>query len=112
MHYKKSRWTGGEGETLGGSSKDVVAIGFNLDGGDITCAYAFLWGVLRNVDCKVSVVTMPDYWETSENTIAFCGDWGEVAPGQFYRFLSLEWKISIRKDFKESKKVEESREGL
>ena len=144
-----------KGEAVGGSSEDVVCIGFNLDIGDIAneidseerknefirvfgsvnfedseierfftlqrddflkllmtakngepirvwksntpfsaCAFAFLCDALRNIECKISIILMPEYWKTSDNTIQSCTDWGELSPGQFYRFLSLEREIS------------------
>lgn len=144
-----------EGEAIGGSSKDVVCIGFNLDIGDIACgidsaerkkeftrvfgsvsfkdseierffssqredfkkllsaaesgehirvwksnapfsacAFAFLCDALRNIECKISIISLPEYWERSDNTIQSSVDWGEISPGQFYRFLPLEREIS------------------
>lgn len=144
-----------EGESIGGSSRDVISIGFNLDIGDITgeidsqmrknefirvlgsvnfedneveqffnsqredfnrllaaakggepirvwksntpfstCAYAFLCDALLNIGCKISTISLPEYWKTSESTIQSCTDWAELSPGQFYRFLPLEREIS------------------
>ena len=144
-----------EGEALGGNSKDVVCIGFNLDIGDIArgidsearknvflkvlgsvtfedneieqyfnsqledleklltaarngeairvwrsntpfsaCAFAFLCDTLRNIECKISTISLPEYWEISDNTIQSYTDWAEISPGQYYRFLSLEYEIT------------------
>jgi hypothetical protein len=144
-----------EGKALGGNSKDVACIGFNLDIGDIAggidsearknvfikvfgsvtfedneieryfnsqredfeklliaarngepirvwksntpfsaCAFAFLCDALRNIECKISTISLPEYWETSDNTIQSCTDWTEITPGQFYRFLPLEREIT------------------
>lgn len=144
-----------EGKAIGGSSKDVVCIGFNLDIGDIAsgidseerrnefirvfgsvnfkdneierffnsqredfeklliaaktgepirvwksntpfsaCAFACLCDTLRNIECKISSISLPEYWETSDNTTQSCADWAELPPGQFYRFLPLEREIS------------------
>ncbi|MDQ7096481.1 DUF3658 domain-containing protein [Desulfosporosinus sp. PR] len=144
-----------EGEAIGGSSQDVVCIGFSLDIGDIVneidskerksefirvygsvnfeeseieqffksqredfekllvtaksgetirvwrsnapfsaCAFAFLCDTLRNIDCKISMIFMPEYWKTSEDTIQSCTDWAELTPSQFYRFLPLEREVS------------------
>ncbi len=145
-----------EGEPVGGSSKDVVCIGFNLDVGNIACeidsqerknefykvfgsvnfedeeiehffhlqredfdkmvdnvkkgqsirvwksntpfsacAFAFICDVFRNINCKISVISLPEYWKTSDNTVQSCNDWAEFSPGQFYRFLPLEKEISV-----------------
>lgn len=144
-----------EDKAIGGSSQDVVYIGFSLDIGDISgeidgierqevfhniwgwvdfdeketeqffhmqrddlekllsvakqgipiriwksnapfsaCAFAFVCDVLRNIDCKVSVVSLPEYRETSNNTIVSYSNWGEISPGQFYSFLSYERELS------------------
>jgi hypothetical protein len=144
-----------EGEAVGGNSKDVVCIGFQLDIGDIAseidseerknefirvfrsvnfedneierffksqredfekllitakneepirvwksntpfsaCAFAFLCDALQNIECKISMILLPEYWETSDNVIRSCTDWAELPPGQFYRFLLLEREIS------------------
>lgn len=144
-----------EGEAVGGSSEDVVCIGFNLDIGDITggidseerknefirlfgsvdfesmeikrffnsqredfekllvtaksgepiriwksntpfsaCAFAFLCDALQNIECKINVVLLPEYWETADNTIQSCADWAELMPSELYKFLSLEREIT------------------
>ena len=144
-----------EGKAIGGNSKDVVCIGFNLDIGDIAsgidseerknefirvfgpenfgdneierffnsqredfkkllitakngepirvwksntpfsaCAFAFLCDALRNIECKISMIPLPEYWEISDNTIQSCTDWAELLPGQFYRFLPLEREMT------------------
>jgi len=144
-----------EGKAVGGNSKDVVCIGFNLDIGDIAgevdseerkevfirvlgsvdikdneieryfnsqredferllsaaksgepirvwksntpfsaCAFAFLCDALRSLECKISMISLPEYWETSDNTIQACTDWAELSPGQFYSFLSLEREVT------------------
>jgi len=57
------------------------------------CAFAFLCNALRNTECKISVISLPEYWKTSD-TIQSCADWAELPPGQFYRFLPLEREIS------------------
>lgn len=58
------------------------------------CGYAFLCSALMDVDCKISVVLLPEYTETAENTIQTWTDWAEVGPGQFYKYLPLEREIS------------------
>lgn len=139
-----------EGQAIGGSSQDVVCIGFNLDIGDITCeldgkerkkefvrvfgsinfeendlnqffrfqredlekliatakkgkpmrvwksntpfsvcAFAFLCDVLRDIDCKISVISLPEYLEAPDGTLIVYTDWAEVSPGKFYQFISL-----------------------
>lgn len=144
-----------EGKPLGGSSADVVNIGFFLDVGDISgeidgigrrnafrrlwsrfdfkeqeeeqlfveqrkeldklmvsskegesiriwasnapyaaCGFLYVCHLLQEVDCKVSVVSLPEYQQTSEKEIVRYTHWGEVAAGQFYQFLSDEKQVS------------------
>lgn len=58
------------------------------------CAFAFLCYSLQNIECKISIISLPEYWKTSDNTIQSCTDWAELSPGQFYRFLPLEREVS------------------
>lgn len=58
------------------------------------CGFAFVCYVLLNIECKISVVSMPEYWNISEDTIQSCSDWSELSPEQFYRFLPLEREVS------------------
>lgn len=144
-----------EGQAVGGSSKDVVYIGFSLDVGDIsdsidgnkrqdvfhklwgrfdidnreqeqfflnqrkdmeyllsaakdgipiriwksnapysTCGFYFVCNILRNIDCNISVVSLPKYNLVSENEIVTYSHWGEVDAGKFYQFLPLEKQLS------------------
>ena len=150
-----------EGQAVGGSSQDVVNIGFLLDIGDIsgeidgeerqnvfrklwgrfgfdnkeqeqffqnqrkdmekllsaakngtpiriwksnapysTCGFHFVCHLLRNIDCNISVVSLPEYNPISENEIAEYSHWGEVEAGKLYQFLSLEKQLTeIEKRF-------------
>lgn len=144
-----------EGKAVGGSSKNVVNIGFSLDVGDIsgaldgderqnvfrklwgrldfddkeqeqffqnlrkdleqliyaakdgipiriwksnapysTCGFYYVCYVLRNMDCNVSVVSLPEYNHVSENEIVTYSHWGEVAAGKFCQYLPLEKQLS------------------
>lgn len=58
------------------------------------CAFAFLCDALRDIECKISVISLPEYFETSDNTVQHLTDWGELMPGQFYKFLPLEREIT------------------
>ena len=144
-----------EGKAVGGSSQDVVNIGFMLDIGDIsgeidgsgrwnvfsnvwrrfgfsskeqeqffqdqrkdldkllhaaengipiriwksdapysTCGFYFVCYILRNVDCNISVISLPEYYPISENEIVEYSHWGEVEAGKFYRFLPFEKQLT------------------
>lgn len=58
------------------------------------CGFAFVCDILRNIDCKISVISLPAYWQASDNGLHSHTDWAELPPGQFYRFLSLEREIT------------------
>jgi hypothetical protein len=144
-----------EGQAVGGSSQDVVNIGFLLDIGDIsgeidgyerqnifqkvwgrfdfdnkekeqffqnqrkdmekllsaakdgipiriwksnapysTCGFHFVCHLLRNIDCNISIVSLPEYNPISENEIVEYSHWGEVNAGKFYQFLPLEKQLT------------------
>ena len=55
------------------------------------CAYAYLCNILRDIDCNISVMELPNYKQTAENEYI---DWAEIAPYKFYQFLSLERNVS------------------
>ena len=144
-----------EGQSIGGSSNDVVNIGFSLDIGDIsgevdgnerqnvfqkiwgcfgfddkeqekffidqrkdaeklisaakegnpiriwksnapysTCGFYFVCYLLRDIECNISVVSLPKYKQSSENEIVEYSHWGEVDAGKFYQFLPFEQQLS------------------
>lgn len=145
-----------EGQAVGGSSKDVVNIGFSLDIGDVsgdidgnerqnifrkmwgrfdfdnkeqeqffqnqrkdmekllidaqdgtpiriwksntpysTCGFYLVCHMLRNINCNLSVISLPEFRKVSDNEIVTYSHWGEVAPGEFYQFLPLEKQLSL-----------------
>lgn len=163
-----------EGQAIGGSSQDVVCIGFNLDIGDIACAldskergkeygrilggfsfaeedleqffrfqredlekliaaatagepirvwksktpssacaFAFTCDVLRDIDCQISVISLPEYMEAADGTLHEYVDWAEVPAGKLYQFLSLERELSaiekrLQSDLWQDLKTEDS----
>lgn len=58
------------------------------------CGFYFICNVLRNIDCEISVVSLPEYKQVSENEIVTYSDWGQIEPGKFYQFLPLERQLS------------------
>jgi hypothetical protein len=50
--------------------------------------------LLRDIDCNISVVSLPKYYQIFENEIEKYSCWGEVAAGKFYQFLSLENQLT------------------
>lgn len=63
------------------------------------CGFAFVCHLLKDIDCKIKVVSLPEYHKISSDTIVTYTSWSEIAPGEFYKFLSLE------KDFSEIEKT-------
>lgn len=59
-----------------------------------TCGFYFVCNILRNIDCNISVVSLPKYKQISENEIAEYSHWGEVEAGKIDQFLPLEKQLS------------------
>ncbi len=59
-----------------------------------TCGFYFICNILRNIDCEINVVSLPEYKQVSENEIVTYGDWGQIQSGKFYQFLTLERQLS------------------
>lgn len=61
------------------------------------CGYYFAQALLREYDCSISAVKLPEYIENQgreQGSFRSCSAWGEVGPGEWYLFLPLERKIS------------------
>lgn len=59
-----------------------------------TCGFYFICNVLRNIDCKINVVSLPEYRQGPENEIVTYRDWGQIQSGKLYQFLTLEKQLS------------------
>lgn len=59
-----------------------------------SCGFYFICNVLKNIDCKISVVSLPEYKQVSENKTVTYSNWGQIAAGKFYQFLPLERQLS------------------
>lgn len=58
------------------------------------CGYAYLCYLLRNINCKITVISLPRYMEIGENIIVSYSGWGEISPEQINTFLSFKRVIS------------------
>lgn len=58
------------------------------------CGFYYVCNLLRENDCKISTVKLPQYMQLSENEIQFYTSWGEIDAGKFYKFLPLEKVLS------------------
>lgn len=63
------------------------------------CAFAFICNLLKDIDCEIKVISLPEYHKISSDTIASYSSWAEILPEEFHEFLSLE------KDFTEIEKI-------
>jgi len=59
-----------------------------------TCGFYYVCNILRNIDCSISVVSLPEYWQISEDETAEYSHWGEVMAGKLYQFLPLEKQLT------------------
>lgn len=59
-----------------------------------SCAFAFICDLLRHIDCKISVVSLPEYVVIPNNRMLSYSSWGEISPGEFHNFLSYEKELS------------------
>lgn len=64
-----------------------------------TCGFAFTCYVLKDIDCEIKVVSLPEYNKISNDIIGTYTSWGEISSKEFHKFLSLE------KDFSEIEKT-------
>ncbi len=58
------------------------------------CGFYYICNMLKNMDCEISVVSLPEYKIISEDEIVTYSSWGEIRPGQLYTFLPLEKPLS------------------
>lgn len=58
------------------------------------CGFYYVCNMLRNIDCNISVVSLPDK-KVLENEVVTYDSWGEVEAGKLYQFLSLEERLSL-----------------
>ena len=58
------------------------------------CGFYYVCHLLRNIDCNISVVSLPEYYPISENETVEYSHWGEVDAGKFYQFLPFEKQLT------------------
>jgi len=58
------------------------------------CGFYYVCNILRDIDCSISVVSLPEYCPISENKIVGYSCWGEIEPGKFYQLLSFERQLT------------------
>lgn len=58
------------------------------------CGLYYVCNLLRENDCKISAIKLPQYMQFSDNGIQFYTTWGEINAGKFYKFLPQEKELS------------------
>lgn len=59
-----------------------------------TCGFYYVCNLLNDIDCNISVVSLPAFSPICENEIIEYSHWGEVEPNKFHEFLHLESQLS------------------
>ncbi|AFA50054.1 hypothetical protein Awo_c33260 [Acetobacterium woodii DSM 1030] len=59
------------------------------------CGYAYLCDVLKDINCKISTVSLSEYEQDLPINKASYADWAEIKPSQFCHFLDREREISL-----------------
>jgi len=82
-------------ESLLSAAKDGVPIRiWKSDAPYSTCGFYFVCNRLRNIDCDISVISLPKYKQRTENEMVRYSHWGEVGSSELYKFLYLEKQLS------------------
>ncbi|MHB8129222.1 MAG: DUF3658 domain-containing protein [Mobilitalea sp.] len=58
------------------------------------CGLYYMCNLLRESNCKISIIKLPSYMQLSDNEIQFYVSWNEIDAGKFYKFLSFEKELS------------------
>lgn len=58
------------------------------------CGFYFVCNLLKEYDCRVFAVKLPQHMQLSDNEIQSYTTWGEVDAGKLYKFLSLTEELS------------------
>jgi hypothetical protein len=58
------------------------------------CGFYYVCNLLKEYDCKVSAIKLPQHMQLSDTEIQFYTSWGEIDAGRFHRFLPLERELS------------------
>ena len=58
------------------------------------CGYAALCSEIKDIDCCLKVIQLPEFSIIAENTIQEYSDWSELEPGKLYKYLELEREVN------------------
>lgn len=54
------------------------------------CGFYFVCDLLKEKECKLSVIKLPQHLQLPNNEIQYNTSWGEISAGKFYQYLPLE----------------------
>ncbi|WP_055669680.1 DUF3658 domain-containing protein [Desnuesiella massiliensis] len=60
------------------------------------CGFYYVCSILREYNCKIFVIKLPQYMKLSDTIMQSYTSWSEIDAGKFYKFLSLEKELSSR----------------
>lgn len=82
----------------GGEHGEAVRIWYSNAPYSLCGFYEVLW-LLRDSDCPVTALEMPRWMPLEDGTVLSCLNWGELPPGDWAAYLSLEREIpkSVRR---------------
>lgn len=58
------------------------------------CGFAFVCNLLKDINCKITVVSLPEYSKTEDNGLVSYSGWGEVPPSKLHTFLQFERDVT------------------
>jgi hypothetical protein len=58
------------------------------------CGFYFVCNLLKEYECRVFAIKLPQHIQLSDNEIQSYTTWCEVAAGKFYKFLPFEKELS------------------
>lgn len=71
------------------------------------CGYYYVCHLLRDIDCSISIISLPDYEEKFNNKLVEYSGWGEIEPENIHKYLHLEKTLSYIKKIYNSRSWEE-----
>lgn len=67
------------------------------------CGFAFVCNLLVDIECKIKVISLPEYIVRNDNVIESHIDWNSIVPKEFDKFLYYEKELTyIEKDMHSS----------
>lgn len=58
------------------------------------CGFYYACNLLKEYDCKISAIKLPEHKKFLNDNMMFLSNWGEVEPEKYNKYLSLEKELS------------------